>query len=679
MDIVSFTQPIQQSFAQDGLETDLVSAFIAVMANEIHADFQDLVDYGCPHIGSARVVERFTKQDGLVVLRRSDSSDKIMQVIFATWQSLGSERGLNFLEFVLKMLWANNWTIKRLWHKTDQIENYPRFLSEIKQNHHFLTSRINLEIGENVDLSEIVELSPAVRKLVPANIVLKVIAKALNKDLGESQIGVACVAKTYNFVRIGVEYDRYSGFAPPYLLNLQKIDEKIICSWQSDDVVTGFHIYRCEESLLNLSLNSIAEKSFTVSEYQQYFIDLYQNFTPDLLAKNSGFIFSLNQVMNDEGMLFISATVALNKSIHATLYNYSTGANTSIALVDIVSIIINRWQSAKAYDLVNFKGLNALSNILSNNAWSISNTGNAYYSELNPDYYESSYVIDGKAYSFQSFDNAAATYYSQIIQANATDEDDYGYFDSISHSCNILDKNCEVTIHYLSKSDNTTIKTITIDVVRIDNPNHFAYLYQYEDVIYSYRDFNEAAQNYYENELLANSAESDDYGEFQSASHSCGITDASCEVLVTYLSKIDGTEKTLTINLNCIDNPDYVSDPDAYRQITVSNEEVTTFVEDYLLNNLSDEASQSFIQQAAAYDEIYENNDLALIWSQALLNVLTDRTYQLSPYPILKLTTDQLNYADDFVLQHDQRYFYRISAYTSTKEKLAVSEESIVF
>lgn len=204
MDTLNFTAPFDGRFTQDGLETDLLTAFKAVMANEVQSGLQDLVDYGCPHMGSATVIERFTKQDGLVVLRRTDVADSLMQVIYSTWISLGSERGLNFLEFVLTMLWAGKYELIRLWHSIDRIARYPRFLSMKEQVGYFLTSRINLEISEDVELSEIVELSPSVRKLVPANIVLKVIAKELNRDMGNKQIGVAVATKAYNFYQIGI-------------------------------------------------------------------------------------------------------------------------------------------------------------------------------------------------------------------------------------------------------------------------------------------------------------------------------------------------------------------------------------------------------------------------------------------------------------------------------------------
>lgn len=82
------------------------------------------------------VVQRWLSvflKDGLVVLRNAEASDVLMRIIYATWLSLGSERGLNFLEFVLTMLWADKWKLIRLWHSISKVQAYPRFLSDVRK------------------------------------------------------------------------------------------------------------------------------------------------------------------------------------------------------------------------------------------------------------------------------------------------------------------------------------------------------------------------------------------------------------------------------------------------------------------------------------------------------------------------------------------------------------------
>ena len=200
MDLINFTYPIDQQVAPTALEAELANAFNQVFADELAGKVQDLVDYGCPHLGSQTVVERFTKQDGLVVLRRPDISSALMRVIYANWSSLASERGLGLVEFILRMLWTDQWTIDRLWHSIPKVLDYPLYLSDTQKPNYFLTSRINITLSTAVDLAEIAELSPIIRRLVPANIVVKVIAKALEVNAEIQQIGVAVAYKQYQVV-----------------------------------------------------------------------------------------------------------------------------------------------------------------------------------------------------------------------------------------------------------------------------------------------------------------------------------------------------------------------------------------------------------------------------------------------------------------------------------------------
>lgn len=200
MEPINFTHPIDVQYAFEELETALAQAVKQVFIDELSTQMQDLVDYGCPHLGSRTVIDRFTKQDGLVVLRRPVTSDTLMRVIYANWSSLGSERGLGLIEFMLRMLWPDQWQIVRLWHSIPKVSQYPRFLSSTQQANHFLTSRINISLAASVDLKEIAELSPIIRRLVPANMVVKVIAEALNVDFDTQQIQAAVIGKMYQVV-----------------------------------------------------------------------------------------------------------------------------------------------------------------------------------------------------------------------------------------------------------------------------------------------------------------------------------------------------------------------------------------------------------------------------------------------------------------------------------------------
>lgn len=61
---------------------------------------------------------------------------------------------------------------------------------------YFLTSWLRISI---VDTSEIIELSPILRRLIPSNVVVKDYSKALDVELGNSSIGAAEYGKVYQY------------------------------------------------------------------------------------------------------------------------------------------------------------------------------------------------------------------------------------------------------------------------------------------------------------------------------------------------------------------------------------------------------------------------------------------------------------------------------------------------
>lgn len=183
MDRLDLLAPLEQSHTANELERALQAAFIKTYIELLGDDLKDLFDYSAPHMASPRVVERFTKQDGLVVLRRPDTSEKLMRVIYATWISLGSKRGLAFLDFVLRMLWPGKYEIKRLYHSKTLASSYPNRLTYFKTADTFLTSRIHVSMSDDVDIKELAELAPTLTKLVPANIVPGISVEVKTKDI----------------------------------------------------------------------------------------------------------------------------------------------------------------------------------------------------------------------------------------------------------------------------------------------------------------------------------------------------------------------------------------------------------------------------------------------------------------------------------------------------------------
>jgi len=164
-------KPLENSAAFDIEEMQLKELFIKVFTELYGKKVTDIYNYGTPTYGSPLVLERFIKQIGLVLLRRPDTSHLIMRILYENWTALPSKRGLAFLEFTLEMLWTNKWKIHRLWHSRMLANYYPNLVTVTEQPGSFLTSRIYVLMQTTIDQQELELLSPALSRLVPANIV----------------------------------------------------------------------------------------------------------------------------------------------------------------------------------------------------------------------------------------------------------------------------------------------------------------------------------------------------------------------------------------------------------------------------------------------------------------------------------------------------------------------------
>lgn len=195
---LKLTHCYSQSFTFDDHESVLKDVLIRSFNELFEEKIKDIHAYGMPHLGSPLVVERFSKQDGLAVIRRPQSSDLIMRIIYANWRSLASKRGLAFLEFILQMLWANQWEIVRLYHSISRQDDYPNHLVEANLPENFLTSRIFVLLDANIDANELRQLTPTLQRLVPANIVPVV---GVRMQMEDSEMYLASAMKSYMVVR----------------------------------------------------------------------------------------------------------------------------------------------------------------------------------------------------------------------------------------------------------------------------------------------------------------------------------------------------------------------------------------------------------------------------------------------------------------------------------------------
>ncbi len=166
----------------------MVGVFTAIVQDLQIDQLNDIHNYGTPWQGSRTVVERFTKLNGLAVLRRDDGglSDKLMSVIYANWESIASERGLGFLQFILDMLYPTQNEVIRLWHSKKFASSYPRHVSEAQGQGRFLTSRVRIKIDAAVNISELSELAPTLSRLVPWQVVPEIAVDIDAEDVGLS-------------------------------------------------------------------------------------------------------------------------------------------------------------------------------------------------------------------------------------------------------------------------------------------------------------------------------------------------------------------------------------------------------------------------------------------------------------------------------------------------------------
>lgn len=184
MDRLGILKPLELSHTANELEQAMQQAFIKTYIELLGDDIADVYDYCAPYMAGMSVIERFTKQDGLVVLRRPETSETLMRIIYATWVSMGSKRGLGFLDFVLRMLWPGQYEIKRIYHSKTLASQYPARLTYTDNADNFLTSRIHVSMDLNIDLEELAELAPTLSKLVPANVVPSVAIEMAVNDIG---------------------------------------------------------------------------------------------------------------------------------------------------------------------------------------------------------------------------------------------------------------------------------------------------------------------------------------------------------------------------------------------------------------------------------------------------------------------------------------------------------------
>jgi len=187
--------PLQNSHTVGDIESELKALMVDLYATYQKEIADEINVYGMPHLGSFKLIERLTTQDGLVMLRQN--SEDAMRYLYKAWRGRNPERGFHFLNTYLQVLWGEgNYFINQLWQS--KVAPYPKLLrsyqeiawdyaqqftyqadyveqgyavdSVMLENDWFLTSRVRVDVDTDRIPDNIVT---ALKSVVPARILVK--------------------------------------------------------------------------------------------------------------------------------------------------------------------------------------------------------------------------------------------------------------------------------------------------------------------------------------------------------------------------------------------------------------------------------------------------------------------------------------------------------------------------
>jgi hypothetical protein len=205
--------PLQKSFAVDEVEGQLKQLFIDLFDVHFQPDFHDANVLGMAHLGSLDLVRKIINLDGLVLLR-DGREDYTTRRLYRAWRAGHLQgRGLHFLRAYLQLLFPNQCEVYQFWHENYEGRTYPEWLHKLTPqysmhtvrlgeegfyldvddpwylNTHyyhldedmapdaystfelFLTSRIGIEFGDDVERRTVRELSRILTSCMPARFV----------------------------------------------------------------------------------------------------------------------------------------------------------------------------------------------------------------------------------------------------------------------------------------------------------------------------------------------------------------------------------------------------------------------------------------------------------------------------------------------------------------------------
>lgn len=200
--------PLEGSFAENEVEADLKKLFLDLFGANLAGDSFDANVLGAAHLGSLDLVRKAVNTDGLVLLQ-GDREEAATRYLYRAWKSGDVQgRGLHFLRTYLQMLFPNECEVEQLWH--DKESPYPTALYTTKPSfawwlHQvgepgvkldgtwglgrriegadesranrvvdtsgmFLTSRIMISLGFDVNTQSVAKLIQIIRDVIPARL-----------------------------------------------------------------------------------------------------------------------------------------------------------------------------------------------------------------------------------------------------------------------------------------------------------------------------------------------------------------------------------------------------------------------------------------------------------------------------------------------------------------------------
>ena len=197
--------PLQNSVDARQIEADLKAAFLQVFEQMVRPGMQDTRTLGIPHLGGPDQFERAAKQEGLSIYRDATATDDAsLRYMLEAWRARNPKRGLAMLQAYLQLMWPNKWRCHQLWQAKEK--PYPLVLSEVDGGHHYLTSRVRVEISARALGNITVEqIAPALRSVVPARVVLEI--AAVMQFRIDAPVALACSR--------GFQFQEFRGTAEP--------------------------------------------------------------------------------------------------------------------------------------------------------------------------------------------------------------------------------------------------------------------------------------------------------------------------------------------------------------------------------------------------------------------------------------------------------------------------------